>query len=114
MIPPFALRIECDDPALARAIGRAVAVPLAERGARVRLDGELLRTGSRFVVGIQTTSRGSPGAVCHIGISDAEGARWLAPLELPDEPLQACDEIVGYLERWGFTTAARAGHAAHA
>lgn len=114
MIPPFALRIECDDPALARAIGRALAVPLGERGARVRLDGELLRTGPRFAVSVQTTSRGAPGVVCHVGLADVEGARWLAPLELTAEPLQACDEIIGYLERWGFTSSARVGSPAPA
>jgi hypothetical protein len=112
LIPPFVLRIECDDPALARAIGRSLLSPLTQRGARVRLDGELMATGPRFGVSIQTTSRGKPGANCVIGIADAEGAAWVAPLELTEEPLAACDEIVSYLERWGFMTAGRASQQA--
>lgn len=106
---PFVLRVQCDDPGRARAIARALVAPLQERGARVLLDGAMLGGGTSMGVHLITGARGLPGASLRIGVwDDHEGARWLAPLDVPDEPESAARGVMAFLEMWGFVGSVRA------
>ena len=107
---PFVLRVQADDPALARTLARALVAPLCERGARVMLDGQTQGGGSEFGVHVVTGDRsGLAGAALRIGVWDEnEGARWLAPIELPPEPAAAVQCVLSFLESWGFIGGARA------
>lgn len=107
---PFVLRVQADDPGVGRAIAKAFVAPLRERGARVTLDGEALGGGSEFGVHVLTGDRsGLPGASLRIGVWDEEeGARWLAPLDLPSDPGLASERVMTFLQTWGFIGAPRA------
>ncbi|HVM46092.1 MAG TPA: hypothetical protein VM582_09175 [Candidatus Thermoplasmatota archaeon] len=107
------LRVQADDPTIARAIARALVSPLRERGARVLLDGAPQGGGSGCGVHILTTERGGDGAAVSIGVSDEDaGARWLAPLDVPPEPTGAVTRVVAFLEQWGFIASPRRVRAA--
>lgn len=107
---PFVLRVQADDPGTAKAIARALMAPLCERGARVMLNGQAQGGGSEFGVHVMTGDRGGvPGVALRIGVWDEEeGARWLAPLEVPSDPALAAERALNFLERWGFIGGVRA------
>lgn len=89
---PFVLRVQDDDVERAQAIARALDEPLRARGAAAR---------------VTTSARGTAGTSLAIGVADdAEGLRWLAPVELSDEPAAATASVIAFLERWGFVAAA--------
>lgn len=100
----FVLRVQADDPGVARTIARAIVAPLRERGARVRLDGAPMGGGATMGVSILTATRGLPGATFAVGVLDHDdgGARWLAPIDVAPDPETAADFIVRFLEGWGF------------
>lgn len=88
---PFVVRVQSDDRLVATSIARALDPMFRDRGACVR---------------VTTGARGLPGATIVVGVRDEEGeACWLTPLEVPDDPLEASDLCVTFLERWGFLTA---------
>lgn len=88
---PFVLRVQNDDPRIALAIANALEPLLAARDARVR---------------IITSGRGVAGTSIAIGVANDEGVpRWLAPLEVPNDPAEACDRVARFLEAWGFILA---------
>lgn len=107
---PFVLRVQADDPGVARAIAKALVVPLCERGARVTLEGQAQGGGSEFGVHVMTGDRASvPGVALRVGLWDEEeGARWLAPLDLPSDPALASERTLLFLQTWGFIGAPRA------
>ena len=107
---PFVLRVHADDPGVAKAIARALSVPLCERGARVMLDGQVIGGGSEFGVHVMTGDRGHvPGVSLRIGVWDeSEGAKWLAPLDLPSDPGLAAERTMHFLQTWGFVGVPRA------
>lgn len=108
MRKPFVLRVQNDDPALARSLARALVEPLAERGLRVKVDGTLQGTGPEGVAHVLTGARGLPGTSVAIGVFDEEnGARWVTPLAVPDAADAALPRIVAFLEEWGFIGAAK-------
>lgn len=99
----FVIRVQNDDPAVARAIARALIEPLRERGARVLLEGAPQGGPARFAVHVLSAARGLPGTSLVVGVSDAEqGARWLAPIDAPEEPAAAARRALAFLEEWGF------------
>ena len=100
---PFAIRVHHDDPSVARMIARALVPMLRARGAHVTLDGEPQGGGSTYGVHIQTGGRVLPGTTVTIGVQ-GEGAapRWLAPLEVSEDPMTASDQVMAFLEEWGF------------
>jgi hypothetical protein len=103
MRKPFVLRVQNDDPGVARELGRALVAPLVERGARVRLDGTLQGTGAHGVVHVMTAARGLKGTSVALGVFDEEhGARWLTPLDVPEGIDDAVPKILAFLEEWGF------------
>lgn len=109
MRKPFVMRVQADEPGTARAIARALVVPLQERGARVILDGAAQGGGSDCAVHLITAARGMPGASLVIGVWDEhDGARWLAPLDAPAAPEEAARGAMAFLETWGFLGAPRA------
>lgn len=97
MIPmrrPFVVRVESDDAVLAECIARAVEPALAGRGAKAHV---IMRP------------RALPGASIVVAVWDeGQGARWLAPIEVPTEPLDATAHVIRFLEEWGFIPAAPA------
>ena len=103
MRKPFVLRVLADDPDHAKRIAKALIEPLRERGARVLVDGVAHGGGSTCGVHVLTGPRGLPGASLRIGVWDEnEGARWLAPLDVPSDPEMASRAVMGFLEGWGF------------
>lgn len=89
---PFVVRVHDDDPGMATRLARALEGPLRARGAAAR---------------IETSARGRPGTAISIGVLDvASGTRWIEPVELST---QDPEQIVGYLERWGFIVAPTRG-----
>lgn len=88
MRKPFILRVESDDTVVAECIARALEPALAARGTRAHLV---------------TRQRALKGVAVTIAVWDeALGARWLAPIEVPLEPLAAADHVTRFLEEWGF------------
>lgn len=107
MSRPFVLRVHHDDPHVARSIARALVPMLRERGARVILDGQPMGGGSSFGVHLITGGRVLPGTTVTIGVSDEdEGPRWLAPISVSEEPFTASEQVMGFLQEWGFVPAA--------
>lgn len=106
---PFVVRVQHDDPHVARTIARALVPMLRERGARVLLDGQPMGGGSLFGVHVVTGGRVLPGTTVSIGVQDDEAQpRWLAPLPVSEEPLTASDQVMDFLQEWGFVPAAPA------
>lgn len=106
---PFVVRVQADDAALARSIARALVSPLQERGARVVFDGAHVGGGTDCGVHLITGARGLPGVSLRIGVwDDNDGARWLAPLDVPSEPEPAASRAITFLETWGFVGVRRA------
>lgn len=107
---PFVIRVQHDDPHVARSIARALVPMLRARNARVLLDGEPMGAGAApgeaFGVHVLTGGRVLPGTTVTIGVHDEEhGPRWLTPLPVSEEPLTASDQVMAFLEEWGFVGA---------
>lgn len=110
---PFVLRVQNDDPNIARAIAHALVGPLTQRDMRVRVDGQLRSHGASGIVQILNVSRGIAGTSLTVGTYDeVEGARWLAPIETSDQPDAALPVILAFLETWGFIPAGPPAHVA--
>lgn len=107
---PFVLRVQDDDPGRSRALARALVPHLRERGARVILDGEPLGGGTDCGVHVITaaSARGRPGTSVSIGVADDDGPRWLAPIDVTEEPGLDAARVIRFLEAWGFLRSARA------
>lgn len=106
---PFVIRVQHDDPHVARSIARALVPMLRDRGARVLLDGQPMAAGTSFSVHLITGGRVLPGTTVSIGVTDDEqGPRWLTPLPVSEEPLTASDQVMEFLQEWGFVPAATA------
>lgn len=86
MRAPFVIRIESDDDIFAqRALARMKAA-LADRDADATIE----------------TAR-SDRASFAVGVRARDGApKWLASLDVSDEPERAVDVSLSFLERWGF------------
>ena len=105
---PFVLRVQADEPSVAREVARALVDPLRLRGARVLLDGKPQGDAGEFGVHVITGDRALQGVTLRIGVWDEdEGARWLAPLEVPEDPERAAVTAMSFLESWGFVGPSR-------
>ena len=103
MARPFVLRVHHDDPNVARCIALALVPMLRARGARVLLDGQPMASGSSFGVHIITGGRVLPGTTVTIGVNDDnDGPRWLAPISVSEDPMTASDQVMDFLQQWGF------------